>query len=41
MDSGSALVEGGEGVRVRAHMISEKNCIEDIIIEKDFCRGAR
>ena len=41
MDSGSTLVEGGEGVRVRAHMISEKNCTEDIIIEEDFCTGAR
>lgn len=41
MDSGSATVEGGEGVRVRALMTSEKKCTEDVIIEKDFCRGAR
>jgi lipopolysaccharide export system protein LptA len=41
MDSGNTSVEGGEGVRVRAHMISDKNCTEDIIIEEDFCRGAR
>jgi lipopolysaccharide transport protein LptA len=41
MDTGSALIEGGKGVRVRAKMVSEKNCIEDVIIEEDFCRGAR
>jgi len=41
MDSGSTLVEGGEGVRVRATMKSEKNCVEENIIEEDFCTGTR
>jgi lipopolysaccharide export system protein LptA len=41
MDSGGATVEGGEGVRVRALMQSDKKCTEDAIIEEDFCRRAR
>ena len=41
MDTESAVVEGGEGARVRAVMISEKKCVEEEIVEEDFCEWAR
>ncbi len=41
MDSESAFIEGGEGGRVRALMISEKECVEEKIVEENFCTGAR
>ena len=41
MDTGSAVVEGGGGTRVRALMVPEKECVEEDIVEEDFCTGAR
>jgi lipopolysaccharide export system protein LptA len=41
MDTESAFIEGGKGVRVRAQMGSEKKCEEEKIDEENFCKGTR
>ena len=41
VDSEIALIEGGEGGRVRALIMPEKECSGEDAIEEDFCKRTR